>query len=179
MLFRTLSENEFAAIVAGTKKIVLAAVRRNLDAQFVDSVDDVVQETYLRAFRALSRGKFRGESALSSYLYAIARNEALRMNRKRNRESQRLSYRAEVARDVADERAGTDHVAERHLESQRLEELLERLPATYRDVLKLYGAGQSQQEIAAALGISIGTVKSRTSRGLELLRKIWRETPGA
>lgn len=172
-MFRTLTEAEFAEIVSSTRKVVLAAVRRNLDARFVDAVDDVVQETYLRAYRSLARGKFRGDSALSSYLYAIARNEALRMNRRRGREENRMSSTGEVSREIVDDRASTAEVAETRVEQDRLVRLLEGLPEKYREVLRLYGAGRSQQEIADELGLEPGTVKSRTSRGKEMLRKLW------
>ena len=173
MLFRTLTEAEFADIVSATKKVVLSAVRRNLDARFVDAVDDVVQETYLRAYRSLARGKFRGESALSSYLYVIARNEALRMNRRRGREDKAVTYESEISREIVDQRESTADAAERRLEHLRLTEMLERLPEKYRVVLRLYGAGRSQQEIAEELELEPGTVKSRTSRGKEMIRKMW------
>ena len=173
MLFQSITEAEFARIVDDSKKIVLAAVRRHLEPRYVDAVDDVVQETYLRAYRSLARGRFRGESALSSYLYAIARNEALRYNQRRARHDRSVVYQSEPGREIADARKSTEAVAESRVESSRLVVLLERIPQKYRDVLLLYGQNLSQQEIAERLGISPGTVKSRTSRGKEMLRKLW------
>jgi DNA-directed RNA polymerase specialized sigma24 family protein len=59
-----MTEREFADIVGRTKKVVLSAIEKNLASRFYHSIDDVVQETYLRAYSSLTKGKFRGESSL-------------------------------------------------------------------------------------------------------------------
>ena len=76
------SEEQFAAIVNETKGIVLAAVRSHLFEHYAHAIDDVVQETYLRAYKSLVKDKFQNKSKISTWLYAIARNESLRMNGK-------------------------------------------------------------------------------------------------
>ena len=50
--------------------------------------------------------------------------------------------------------------------------MLERLPAKYREVVELKSQGYSEQEIAGRLNINTGTVKSRFSRGKEMLQKL-------
>ena len=84
-----MTEEEFAAIVGRTKKIVLSAVRKHLAARFSYVIDDVAQETYLRGYRHLAGSWFRNESSIESWLYAIARNESLRMNKKLVREEEK------------------------------------------------------------------------------------------
>ncbi len=163
-----MTDAEFADIVGTTKTIVLSAVRKHLAARFSHAVDDVVQETYIRGYRHLAGGKFRHDSSLESWLYAIARNESLRMNERLAREEEK-SRRAASARAVEDP-ADPDPFA-----GYDIDGLIDSLPAIYRDVLKLKGTGASESDIARRLGISPGTVKSRLSRGRNILRKISRE----
>ncbi|HOT46847.1 MAG TPA: RNA polymerase sigma factor [Spirochaetota bacterium] len=160
-----MTESEFAAIVGKTKRIVLAAVRKHLAVRFSFAIDDVVQETYLRGYRHLAGGRFREESSIESWLYAIARNESLRMNKKLMREE-------EKTRKAADERQlamNTGPVAE---DAISLELLIGRLPEKYRAVMTLKAQGLSERDIADTLGITTGTVKSRFSRGKEMLQKL-------
>lgn len=160
-----MTESEFAALVGRTKKVVLAAVRKHLAVRFSSAIDDVVQETYLRGYRHLAAGRFREESSLESWLYAIARNESLRMNKKLAREE-------EKALKAAEERQLTVQEAFVDEEILNLGLLLERLPDKYRAVMKLKAEGASEKEIARQLNITTGTVKSRFSRGKEMLQKL-------
>jgi hypothetical protein len=58
-----MNEREFAKIVAETKGIVLSAIEKHLDFRFSHAIDDVVQESYLRAKKSLVKGAFTEESA--------------------------------------------------------------------------------------------------------------------
>ncbi len=160
-----MTENEFAAIVGRTKKIVLAAVRKHLAVRFSFAIDDVVQETYLRGYRHLADGRFREESSIESWLYAIARNESFRMNKKLSREE-------EKAEKAAEERELSMIGDDENDEIISMDMLLERLPGKYKDVMALKAQGMAEKDIARALGITTGTVKSRFSRGKEILRKL-------
>jgi len=159
------TDTEFAVIVGKTKKVVLSAVRRHLAARFSYAIDDVVQETYLRGYRHLVKGLFRNESSIESWLYAIARNESLRMNRKLVREEEK----AEKAGERRDQDSRDEFSQE---DAEYLNSLIDRLPVKYREVIRLKGQGMSEHEIADRLGINTGTVKSRFSRGKEMLHKI-------
>jgi RNA polymerase sigma-70 factor (ECF subfamily) len=159
---------DFAAIIAETKRPVLAAIRRYLDARFAYAIDDVAQEVYLRAYRALTKGKLQDSSKLRSYLYTIARNEALRMNTRGEREEKKaekfLNARREklsVSSDTVSTRAMTGEVAE----------ALRDIPEHYAQVVQLSMLGFSAREIVEKLQIRPGTVKSRLSRGLAMLRE--------
>ncbi|TFH41284.1 MAG: RNA polymerase sigma factor [Chrysiogenales bacterium] len=160
-----MNESEFAAIVGKTKRTVLSAVRRHLAARFFHAIDDVVQETYLRSYRHLAAGKFRNESSIESGLYAIARNESLRMNARLTREEEKEKRAAEEMRDRGLEAPHQED------DPARLERMVDGLPTKYREVLTLKMRGVPELEIAYRLGIRLGTVKSRFSRGKEILQR--------
>lgn len=155
-----MNEREFAQIVGRTKKVVLSAIEKNLAARFYHSIDDVVQETYLRAYGSLTKGKFREEASIETWLYSIARNESLRMNEKLMREERKekkLKESGEPAEENEDESITV------------LQEQITRLPEKYGDVLALASKGYTLNQIAEKLGINLGTVKSRISRGKKII----------
>lgn len=164
-----MTESDFAGIVHDTKAIVLSAVEKHLAGRFYHAIDDVVQETYLRAYRSLVSNKFRGDSALSTWLYSIARNESLRMNGKLIREEEKFRKSVELYRE-ADH--GTDTDKE---DIHEFLSIITLLPEKYRSVLDLVSQGFSEKEIASRLDIKAGTVKSRASRGRDLLKKMYQE----
>ena len=59
-----------------------------------------MQETYLRAYKALVNGKFREEAKLSTWLYTIARNEVYRMNEKLLREERKIEKASAKLKEV-------------------------------------------------------------------------------
>lgn len=161
-----MTDREFAAIIGSTKGTVLSAVRRHLAARFFHAIDDVVQEAYLRAYRSLASGRFRGDSGMSTWLYAIARNEALRMNVRLEREERKLlKVRERMAAASGD------------LDSDlgELYDAIGRLPEKYRQVLELAVHGMPVCDIARELAIEAGTVKSRASRGRVMLYRLMKE----
>ncbi len=165
-----MNEKEFSSIVAETKKVVLTAIGKTLDPEFADYLDDVVQETYLRAFSALSKNKFKNEAKLSTWLYQIARNESLRMNKKlirenKNREEIDMASLQQAEPENAQNTANPDYQSMVHL-------LIDKLPDKYRSVMELDMQGYRDNQIAEKLNISLGTVKSRNSRAREQLRRM-------
>jgi RNA polymerase sigma-70 factor (ECF subfamily) len=163
-----MTEVEFAAIVGRTKSIVLSAVRKHLATRFSYAIDDVAQETYLRGYRHLAGGWFRNESSIESWLYVIAKNESLRMNKKLAREEEK----AEKAAEHLKENPHKDLLRD---DKGHLDSLIGGLPEKYRDVMALKVRGRTENEISRLLGINTGTVKSRFARGKEMLQKISRE----
>ena len=164
-----MNEKEFSAIVTQSKGIVLSAIEKNLAERFYHAIDDVAQETYLRAYKNLIKNKFRGDSAIETWLYRIAVNESLRMNQKLKREEdkQKKSISA-FEMEPENEANMAEEIAE-------LKNVIPDLPEKYRDVLSLVFEGRSNKEIALKLKIMPGTVKSRIFRGKEMLHKIIRE----
>jgi len=167
-----MTEREFSEIVAETKAVVLSAIGKTLPSRFYHAVDDVAQETYIRAYRGLAGNTFRGEAALSSWLYKIARNESLRMAKKLIREEEK-SRRA--ANETNHENGVPARPADGGHDEEKLaamERAIDNLPVKYRDVFDLLLRGHTEKEIARTLSIRPGTVKSRISRGKELIARL-------
>jgi RNA polymerase sigma-70 factor (ECF subfamily) len=136
---------------------------------------DAAQEVFLRAHRAL--GEFRGAARLSTWLYAITSRVCLNRLASGERRLERRGDDALVR--FADPRPGPD----RALEQGELEEALHRaiaeLPEERRIVVLLRDVeGLAYEEIAQALDLPIGTVRSRLHRArLDLKDKLERFFP--
>lgn len=129
--------------------------------------DDVAQETFIRAYRALDR--FDLARAVRPWLFSIATNLA------RNRLRSVGRYLAAVQRFFrADPDAGIHPAPEVNGdESQLLWQAVRRLNEMDQEVIYLrYFSQLSEAETADALGVATGTVKSRSHRALERLRVI-------
>jgi RNA polymerase sigma-70 factor (ECF subfamily) len=123
--------------------------------------DDACQEALIKIVRNLPR--FDGRSSFGTWAYRIATNASLDELRKRERRP-KLDQRDEPTFDRPDDRAGQriDHVGDRLVLDAALAELPEdwRTAVVLRDVAHL-----DYSEIAEALDVPVGTVKSRISRG--------------
>jgi len=130
----------------------------------VAEAEDALQDGTVKAFYAL--GRFRLDRPFRPWFVSIVANEA--RNRARSR-SRRQALRLRLAGD-----APGPGPEERALASERREELLghlDDLPAKLREAVALrHILGFTERETAEALKIRPGTVKSRVSRGLALLR---------
>lgn len=164
-----MSQAEFSQIVGKTKKLVLSAVREHLPSRFSHALDDVVQETYIRAYRSLVKGAFRNESSMETWLYTIARNESFRIAGKLLREEKKAEKAAgvQIMRSSDSDESKTDF--------EQMASLIEKLPERHRAVFRLLAGGRSEKEISKELSIPPGTVKSRISRGRIELRKLREE----
>jgi RNA polymerase sigma-70 factor, ECF subfamily len=124
---------------------------------------DASQETFVRAYDRLSR--FRGEAALSTWLYRIAVNTCRDMARQRRRHPE-----VELSDSVPAGGAAWDRV----VEQQAILQLLNRLHATYRLVLVLrYFEELSCAEIAGVLGCSLSQVWVTLKRARDAYRKLY------
>ncbi len=141
--------------------------------------EDVLQETYLRAFRHMS--EFRGDAKISTWLTRIALNEALGRLRRRRPETVELSHAEHVSSDsmaqvIPFPTMATDSDPERTLARRQIAGVLERaidaLPDPFRVAFVLREMeGMSGEEAARHLGVPEGTVKTRVHRARRLLRK--------
>ncbi len=129
----------------------------------VRDVDDVVQESYLRVWRAHAAEPVRFAKA---FLFTVARRLALDFIRSERRSP--LVAGAELASlFVADAALPADAAAARAEENRLLVEAVEALPRRCREIFilrKLHGV--SQREIAERLGLSEQTVQVQAARGL-------------
>jgi RNA polymerase sigma-70 factor (ECF subfamily) len=143
---------------------------------------DLTQETFLRAFQNISR--FRGDADLKTWIYRIAINQARNRWRwwRRRRRDQTVSLDVERGERQETLSASLPDRAQPNPEQETLQRERERvlraalqtLGRPFREAVILRDVeGLSYEEIAATLEISIGTVKSRLSRGrIELRRKL-------
>ncbi|MEU4243344.1 sigma-70 family RNA polymerase sigma factor [Actinoplanes sp. NPDC026619] len=133
--------------------------------------EDLVAETFLAAWQ--QRSDYAAErGSLRAWLYGIATNLLRRHHRtqaQQSRMTERLSGRRPDAEDGHDHRIAERLDARTHL--KQLEAAIAALPAADREVLLLSSlAGLDHREIAAALGIPEGTVRSRMHRVRRTLR---------
>lgn len=130
---------------------------------------DVVQDTYIRAFRALRR--FRGDAAFSTWLYRIASNCASSFLSRRSR--QRCDSLAEI--EVIDDDPDQDPtlLAEASSLRQAIERAIEQLPQRLKAVVVLRDVEDlSHREIAERLGITESATKVRLHRARHTLRRL-------
>lgn len=148
-----------------------------------DEALDLTQEVFLNCFRKI--GSFKGDSALSTWLYRITVNTA--KNRWKYQQSRGLNRTDSLDAPPAPEedRALTEYpspqpgpmeLATGREAMSRFEESLQKLAPEYREVLVLrYVEELSYEEIAEILRISLGTVKSRIHRARAELRNLMRD----
>ena len=134
---------------------------------------DMAQEAFIRAYNSLS--SFRGDSKFSVWLYRIVSNVCLDFLRARKgRTAVSLSQTGpdgeDAALEIPDERALPEAELERALTRDAVRRGLQALPDDQREILLLREIqGLSYEEIAAALSLEGGTVKSRIFRARKKL----------
>ena len=163
--------NAFEKLVTEYEKAVYAIAQRMTGNP--EDAADMTQETFIKAYNSLS--SFRGDSKFSVWLYRIANNVCLDFLRSKNRRPT-VSLSAEdddgeeTQLDIADESQSPERLLERGLTRDAVRRGLDALSPEYRQILLLREIqGLSYEEIAAALGIESGTVKSRIFRARKRL----------
>ena len=116
------------------------------------TAEEIVQDTFMKAYRGL--GSYRGDSAITTWLYSICRRTALDRGRRRSA--------GVVPLDAARSLPGREVPAEDRLV---LDEAIARLPDDEREAFMLSAVlGYSQEEAAALVGIPSSTMRSRVTR---------------
>ena len=129
----------------------------------VETADDLLGQTFLEAARSWHR--FTGRGNREAWLFGIARNLSRRAHRSgRLRRTEPLTYEPPAPPDAASEGSSDD--------LDRMRASIARLPNKLRETLTYRLAdGMSYDEIAAALGIPVGTVRSRLHDAVRRLRE--------
>ncbi|MFL5735212.1 MAG: RNA polymerase sigma factor [Chloroflexia bacterium] len=132
--------------------------------------EDVAQETFIRAFRALDRFDAERSASIRPWLLSIATNLAHNRRRSIGR------YLAALGRFVQSRPEQTASIGERtsqQWEAETLWRAVKRLKPNEQEVVYMrYFLDLSEAEMAAALGVAPGTVKSRLHRALGRLRSV-------
>lgn len=167
----------FRALVEATSAVVYRVALRSLGEPA--DADDVVQETYVRAWRSLDR--LRDPAAVVGWLCRIAANVAADLHRSRGRRrTWSLDASSEDGAALVERLSSDDPDPEKQVGDAQLARaalaLVGELSEKHRMVLLLREVdGMSYAEIAGALGLSVGTVESRLHRArAALARKIAR-----
>ena len=152
----------FQRIVDATSARLVRLAARMLGN--LSDAEDVVQEAYVKAHRALMTGEFDGRANVSTWLYRIVTNQSIDATRSRKRRPQPT--------DTADESTSDLASAEQKLALTELEDWMSELPADQRAALVLKAVeGLTSPEIAEVLQCSEGAVEQRLVRARAALRK--------
>ena len=142
----------------------------------VDLVEDIAQETFIRAYRALAQ--FRGEAQFYTWLYRIAVNTAKKalMDLKRNPTVSENAYKSadDDETSAIENELTSSETPDAVLASKEIAEIInaamEALPEELRQAITLREIeGLSYEEIADAMNCPIGTVRSRIFRAREAI----------
>lgn len=130
-----------------------------------EDAQDAMQAAFVQAFRALPG--FRGDSAVRTWLYRIALNEALTLLRRRKRAPEPLHETTSVpdgAKGIQRKLAVQTALAHVHPDQKAL-------------LVLRYWEGLGYEDIAAVLNITVSAVKMRLNRAREEFRKMYGEEP--
>jgi RNA polymerase sigma-70 factor (ECF subfamily) len=156
----------FAAEVQPHESDLRSYLRRHFPA--LSDIDDLVQETYIRVFRAYSLGKVNNARP---YLFVTARNAALDLCRRKQITPIACVVESEHL-FVVEDKPDPAEALSREQKLSLLVEAIESLPRRCRLVLKLRKLhGQSHRQIAEKLGISEHTVNAQIAKGVVRCRE--------
>lgn len=160
------SVQQLSAHVTGLRRYALMLSGNSVDA------DDLVQETLTKVLAQLK--SWNEVRDLRSYLFTVLHNVYIDDTRRSAR------FKHAVPIEDAVSLLSTPATQQKRLEIRDLTVALSKLPLDQRQVVLLVGfEGMSYTEAASTLGIPIGTVMSRLSRGRESLRKLMNRKPQA
>ena len=143
-----------------------------------ETAEDIVQETFLRAFR--KRTEYKAIANFSTWLFTIAGNLAKSELRRRKRWrlfSVHRDEESDTGIDLPDESFRPDTMTESSLTDVQIQRAIDSLSDNYRQVVLLRDVdGLSYQEVSEIVNCPVGTVKSRVSRArMKLQQKLKNE----
>jgi len=139
-----------------------------------EEIEDMVSEVFTKAYRNL--GRYRPEHPFSTWLYRLAANHVLDHGRR----MRRAGPRVELPESLPDPARGPEELAAGRERAERVRAALAGLKSHYRETLFLvYVEGLGVEDTARALGVPVGTVKSRLLRGRLALREALAGLAGA
>jgi len=159
------NERAFRKILEKHYRLIYSVVHGVAGRQ--DETEDIVQEVFVKIFRALP--EFRGEARLSTWIYRIARNEAVNALEKRKLQTVPI----EDCDDLPASEESPAATVQRMITRERLERLMKRLDEKQRLAIELrYRGEKSYEEIADIMEIPLGTVKTYIYRAKVSLKRM-------
>lgn len=159
------SQKAFQGIVERYHPMAYSTVRGVMGDR--EDVEDVLQDVFIKVYKGLAG--FRGDAKLSTWIYQIARNEAINARRKKIPPST-------PAEDVVIESPARSRPDEQYRQKaigEQLERFMAELDENYRLVLELRYMGEmSYAEIGDTMDLPIGTVKTYIHRAKVALKKV-------
>jgi RNA polymerase sigma-70 factor (ECF subfamily) len=171
------NEAAYKALVQKYAKALTVHVQRLVRKP--EEVDDLVQESFIKAFSALE--SYSVEYAFSTWLYKIATNHAIDYLRKRKLKTYSIDKPRETKEgSVEFELPDATYRPDRHIVAdqrrQLIQEAIDALPEKYHRVIVMrHQQEKSYEEIAKELDLPLGTVKAHIFRARELLNKYLRD----
>jgi RNA polymerase sigma-70 factor (ECF subfamily) len=134
------------------------------------AAEDVTQEAFISIWRSGARFD-RARGSVRSWTLSIVRNRAIDMLRSRAGKAPKLTFDDEAVLEQRPAEELTEEEAMQHETARELRGAVGALPGEQAKVIELaYFGGFSQSEIAAMLGVPLGTVKGRMRMGMEKIR---------
>lgn len=165
---RSGDESAFQELVDRHKDLVFALIARTLQDR--SRAEDFAQEVFLRVHRGLPY--FRGEARLSTWIYRIVANVCLQEHGRTGTTVSLDAMNADADRPRVTPSASDRHAGDLELRD-RLEKAIARLPPQYRLVIAAhYLQGLRYEDLAEALEIPLGTVKTQLHRAKQQLRRL-------
>jgi RNA polymerase sigma-70 factor (ECF subfamily) len=163
----------FSVLVDRHKRMVFSCAYRMVGDE--QEAEDIAQDVFMRVYQALPR--FRGESKFSTWLYKIVSNVCLNRLRKVNPETVSIEANEEEQKFSPLRLADADNTPEANFEwkrfRNRIREMVSALPPQYCAVVTLrHLQGMAYDEIASALDLPLGTVKTHLFRAKERMREL-------
>ena len=156
-------ERAFQELVDRYKDLVFALIARTLQDR--SRAEDLAQDVFLRIHRGLPY--FRGEARLSTWIYRIVANVCLQDHGRGPGGVSLDDNRTPATRAASDRQFGDLELRD------RLEKAIARLPANYRLLIAAhYLQGVQYEELAEALQLPLGTVKTQLYRAKQQLRRM-------
>ena len=156
-------DDAFRELVDRYKDLVFALIARTLQDRA--RAEDLAQDVFLRVHRGLPY--FRGEARLSTWIYRIVANVCVQDQSRLRSHVSLDDERTGVRPSAADRRFGDLELRD------RLEKAIARLPANYRLLVAAhYLDGVKYEELADALQLPLGTLKTQLYRAKQQLRRI-------
>lgn len=156
-------EQAFRELVERYKGLVFALVARSI--RDPGRAEEVAQDVFVRVYRGLP--SFRGDSRVSTWIYRIVVN--VLMAERRHPVTEPLEGTGEIPREFG----SADRQFEEMTLRDRMEKAIDRLPVHYQVLVNgHYLKGMQYEELAAALDLPLGTVKTHLHRAKRQLRHL-------